>query len=65
MKSCAPIALADASISAREARGPAEADVVGDGAGEQEVLLGDGDDRSVEVVRIEVAQVDAVERDLT
>ena len=37
----APTAAAAASISAREAVGPAEGDVVGDGPGEEEALLRD------------------------
>ena len=43
--------------------GTAEADVVGDGAGEEVVLLGDHHRGPVEVGRGERAQVDAVERD--
>ena len=62
MNSCAPMARAAASMSARGAPGPTEADVVGDGPGEQEALLRDGDDGAAEVDLGEVTQVDPVEQ---
>ena len=62
MNPCAPMAWAACSMSSRRRAGAPEADVVGHGAGEQEALLGDGDDGAPEVGLGEVAQVDAVER---
>ena len=61
MNPWAPMARAARLDLVAAGAGAAEADVVGHRAGEQEALLGDGDDGAPEVGLGEVAQVDAVE----
>ena len=61
MKSWAPTARAAASTSASVGLGPAVGDVVADGPGEQERLLGHVAELAAEGVQVERAQVVAVD----
>ena len=65
MNSSAPTVRAAASISSREALGPAERDVVRDRAGEEEALLRDDAELPAQRLLPHLAQVGAVDRDRT
>ena len=63
MKRCAPTASAAAAISSGAASGPAERDVLGDRAAEEEALLRHDPELAAQRVLRHVAQVVAVDRD--
>ena len=63
MNSSAPTAARGRDDLVERRVGLAERDVLGDRPAEQVRLLGDHDDRAPQVLRVQAAQVDAVERD--
>ena len=63
MKSCAAAALAAAITSSIAGIGPAEGDVVADGAGEERRLLQHDADLRAQRIERDVAHVVAVDRD--